>query len=215
MVNFISQERTGLQHISLLRKIISLKQTGIAHFQMGTEEVLKIEFFKGDFIGAITHKQGDGSVIDNLRRILTSSVLKFAWEDMPHEAKYGGIVPAIAITEAMRDLPLDFTRASIYRESFVKLAGVTMLPKPVHRYGFVDEAEYQHLYQFSLKAPSFKVADYFGHFESEELLLKQVRVVLFAFILGYLVPAAQKKIVETKKTGVAARIMSRFRAGAA
>lgn len=74
MVNFTSQERTGLQHISLLRKIISLKKTGIAHFQLGTEEMLKIEFFKGDFIGAITHKKGDGSVIDNLCKVLTSSV---------------------------------------------------------------------------------------------------------------------------------------------
>lgn len=213
MVNFTTQSSSGLQHISLLRKAISQKMTGTMHFHFENSDPVEIDFFKGDMIGISALKGGESPIVENLRKVILHPVTQFAWEEKRHEAKFGWMSPAIALSKAITDLPLSFDRVKTYKDSFSKLPPLTLKAKPIHRYSFGDETEYQYLYQLSLKAPSFKLGDFFGKYTSDEDFLKKVRTILFAFLLGYLVPAAGGVSKESGRAGVAARIMQRFRRG--
>ena len=213
MINFTTQSSSGLQHISLLRKVISQKLTGTIHFQFENRDPVDLEFCKGDIVGASSVKGSESPIVENLRVALQNPVIRFAWEEVSHEAKFGWTSPAIGLSKALNNLPLSQERLQAYKDSFKKLPPLTLKPKPIHRYSFGDETEYQYLYQLSLRAPSFKVADFFGDIASEDILLRQVRTIMFAFLLGYLVPASGAAAPSSNRVSMAARIMQRFRRG--
>lgn len=205
-MHYISQSERGLKHISFLRRIFLKQLTGKLELQFSTEHQETLFFHQGRFLGDTK------SILPILRDCLSKPVTKFAWEATTAKEKTSGwVAPWIALSEALRDLPINSQRLILYHHVFSNLPPMVLKNCPIHRMDFADADAYLVLYQLSLGAPSFDPKIFFLGNLNKDDLTKHVRTMLLVFLLGYLRPAPKKE-EKDKNINVVSRILKRFKA---
>ena len=205
ILNTITQSQRGLKHISFLRRVFLKKLTGrlYLNFSIGDKGVL--QFDKGAFSG---HKK---NFLPVLRRLLTEHIPEFTWNpSIPEQKTSGWVAPWVALSEALRELPMESNQLIIYHHVFSNLPPMVLKNCPIHRMDFSDADAYLLLYQLSLGTPNFNPKLFFLGSLNNDDLTKHVRTMLLVFLLGYLRAAPKKE--EGKNINVVSRILNRFKA---
>jgi hypothetical protein len=204
-LNTITQSKQGLKHISFLRKIFLQKLTGKLHLNFTVDDEAILQFHKGMFLG-------DAKKVNLiLRRFFTEPVVQFTWETVvPDQQVLGWVAPWLALSDALRYLPIDASRLASYHEAFCNLPAMVLKSCPVHRFDFADEASYLILYNLSLGTPSFDLRLFFLGSLNKDDMAKHIRAVLLVFLLGYLRSAPKKEA--SKNISIVSRILNRFKA---
>ena len=193
-----------------MRRIFLKKLTGKLQLHFSPENQATLLFHQGRFLG------DEKYFMPVLRDCLSKPVAKFAWEatDTTKETikkSSGWVVPWIALSEALRDLPIDSQRLVSYHHAFTNLPPMLLKSCPIHRIDFADAESYLLLYQLSLGAPSFDLKIFFLGNLNKEDLTKHIRTVLLVFLLGYLRSAPKKESTD-KNVSIVSRILNRFKA---
>ncbi len=203
-MNRITQSERGLKHISFLRRIFLQKLTGKLYINFSTGDNGVLQFDNGNLLDS------KESFFPVLRRLLTEHIPEYTWHPgIPEQKISGWVAPWIALSEVLRDLPINSQQLALYLHAFSNLPPMVLKNCPVHRMDFADADAYLVLYHLSLGAPSFDPKIFFlGNLKKDDLT-KHVRTMLLVFLLGYLRAAPKKE--ENKNINIVSRILNRFK----
>jgi len=212
----IRQDATGFKHVSLLRKLILEKRSGMVWFG-GEGWRSEIAFERGAVAGDVT---------GHISRILSEPVLHMGWEKIrPHDRKAILPIPVRHIvSKAIATMDMPVRRMLVYRRKFESLPNIRLRYMPAFRSSPDYQRRFQVLYQMSLSTGGASLEEYFATARDIAELRMRVNIAIAAYCLGDMVPAtAYEPAAATIAAGVAAsgparvnvvsRILTKLREG--
>ncbi|HXH71414.1 MAG TPA: hypothetical protein VNI58_01180, partial [Mariprofundaceae bacterium] len=133
----VEQKERELKHITLLRKVIMDRRSGVGLFE-GRDWSVTIPFDHGVLL------LGDNASA-MLGRVLQDPVLRFSWSDVAHQADDLSIpiMPRQAFSQVVSMLNLPPDRQAVYRQVLSRLPALKVRLTPVFRF----DRKYEDLFQ--------------------------------------------------------------------
>lgn len=213
----IEQGEHELKHITLMRKVIMDRRSGVATFE-GSDWSVTIPFDHGVLLL-------EENVSGALSRVLQGPVLRFSWNDAMYQTDCIAvpIMTREAFSQALAVLDLPEDRLEFYRKKFSGLPPVKVRLTSVFHFDLAYQALFQELYQMALAVGGAHLGEYFDASAAGELRRKRVNVVLALYCMGDLlsVPShveagaiphgAAVSTAAAEKANVVSRILMRLR----
>lgn len=193
----IEQGESGLKHITLLRKVIMDRRSGVATFE-GSDWSETIPFDHGVLLL-------EENVSGALNRVLQSPVLRFNWENAMYQTDCIAvpIMTREAFSRALGALDMPEDRLAFYRKKFSGLPPVKIRLTSVFRFDHAYQALFQELYQMALAVGGAHLGEYFDASTAGELRRKRVHVVLALYCMGDLMPVPSHTVADAIPNGTA------------
>jgi len=179
----VRQDENGFKHVALLRKVIREKRSGTAWFA-GDGWNREIAFSRGitsaDAIGGLAH-------------ILQQPVYRLDWDKTaPQTGPALERMPVRHVfAHAIAALDMPVQRMISYRKTLERLPNVRIRYLATFRSDADYQRHFQMLYRMSLESSGVHLEDYFASATDISELRMRVNIVIGAYCLGDLLPAAQ------------------------